>query len=454
MKAKGQIIDLTQGRVGAQFFRFFLPVALGTIIQQLYNTADAFIVGHFEGTNALAACGGSSAMIITLVTGIMVSLTGGASVIVAQFYGEKDYDRIKRASGTAILGCLAIGLIITILGIRLTPTFLRLMQTPEDTMTDAIAYMRIIFSAAVFVILYNMGAGILRAGGDSRRPFRYLLACCLTNVFLDWLFVAVFHWGVKGAAAATAGSQIISCVLVLVRLATADEAYKINLTHIRWDWFSLKRMLCLGIPAALQNAMYSVSNAILQIGVNSLGTATVAAWCLCSKVDGIYWALMTAVGNSIMTFTGQNYGAGQTDRIKECAKKGLIMTMAGTVCMSAILLLIGPEIIPLFDNNPEVVDLTIFLIWHFAPFYFLWPPIEIFSGILRGAGDAVVPVIILGITICLYRVVWLYTAFARIHTLEMLCICYPVSWLIASIPLFIRYKRGKWMLSTKEVTTR
>jgi len=449
MKNEKNMLDLTQGNVGSQFVRFFLPVALGTVIQQLYNTADAFIVGHYEGTNALAACGGSSAMIIALIVGIMVSLTGGASVIVAHYFGEKDYDRIKKASGTAIVGCLAIGLIITALGIWLTPSILRFMQTPEDTMADAVLYLRIIFGASVFVIIYNMGAGILRAGGDSKRPFWYLLACCITNVILDWLFVAVFHWGVMGAAVATAGSQIISCVLVLVRLATADEAYKISLTHIRWDGFSLKRMLYLGIPAALQTSMYSVSNAMIQIGVNSLGTATVAGWCLCGKIDGIYWALMTAVGTSIMTFAGQNYGAGKLDRIKECTKKGLIMTWIGTVCMSTLIMLIAPKLIPFFDDNPEVIELTVYMLWHFVPFYFLWPAIEIFSGVLRGVGDAVVPVIILGITICLYRVVWLYTAFEWIHTLRMLCICYPISWLIASIPLFIRYKRGKWLNHNK-----
>ncbi len=444
MALKKNSYDLTSGSVLKTLVRFFLPVAAGTVVQQLYNTADAFIVGRYVGTQALAAVGGSPAQINNLIIGAVVALTGGASVVVAHFYGAKDNSGVRKSSNSGIAGCTAIGLLVTFLGFFAAPAMLSFMKTPADTFDQACIYLKIIFLGTTFTTLYNMGSGILRAAGDSQRPFIYLLICAMANIVLDYVFVAIFNWGVTGAAIATIMSQFFSCVLVLVRMATTDEPYRIVLSHIRLDLFTFKRMLYLGIPSALQQIMYGVSNSAIQVAVNTLGTSMVAAWSLCGKIDGFYWALVSAMGTAVMGFVGQNYGAGKIDRIKKCFKVSAVITIAGTLICSIAILLLGPKILPFFDDDAEVVELAVFIMFQFVPFYFLWPCVEIPSGILRGAGDAVVPVVILGITVCAYRVVWIYTAFAWYHTIETLCLCYPISWALASIPLLIRYFKGKW----------
>jgi len=436
--------DLTKGSVVKRLLGFFLPVALGTIVQQLYNTADALIVGRYVGTGALAAVGGSATQIINLIIGVFVAITSGASVVVAHYYGEKNEDGVARATNASIFCCTIIGIGVTAFGIIFTPSLLRLMKTPEDTIADASMYLRILFAASVCVILYNMGAGILRASGDSKRPFFYLLACCVTNVVLDYIFVAKFYWGVQGAAIATAGSQIISVGLVLIRLARADEAYRLRWKYIRWDSFNIKKMMYIGIPSGLQQAMYAISNSVIQVAVNSLGTATVAAWSLCGKIDGVYWAVVSALGTAVMSFIGQNYGAGRIDRVKECVKKSLIISLLGSVVMSTLILTIGSGLVPLFDSNPEVIELTKYTLWQFVPYYFLWPGVEVYSGALKGTGDAVVPVIILLLGTCALRIIWVYLVFGFFGTLHVLCVCYPVTWFVSSVPLCIRYKRGKW----------
>lgn len=442
--AIGKSYDLTTGSVLKNLVRFFLPVAAGTIVQQLYNTADALIVGRYVGTQALAAVGGSPAQIINLIIGAVVALTGGASVVVAHFYGAKDNAGVRKSSNSGIAGCTLIGLIVTFIGFFATPAMLTFMKTPADTFDQASLYLKIIFLGTTFTTLYNMGSGILRAAGDSQRPFIYLLICAVANIGLDYLFVAVFKWGVMGAAVATIISQLFSCVLVLWNMARTDEPYRIIISHIKLDLFTFKRMLYLGIPSSLQQIMYGVSNSAIQVAVNTLGTSMVAAWSLCGKIDGFYWALVSAMGTAVMGFVGQNYGAGKIDRIKSCFKVSTIITVVGTVICSLAIILIGPKVLPFFDDDAYVVELSVFIMMQFVPYYFLWPCVEIPSGILRGAGDAVVPVIILGITVCLYRVVWIYTAFAWYHTIETLCLCYPISWAMASIPLLIRYFRGKW----------
>lgn len=436
--------DLTQGVVWKRLLSFFLPVALGTIVQQFYNTADALIVGHYVGTQALAAVGGSTAQIANLTIGFFVSLSSGASVVVAQLFGEKDLDGVKRAANTALLGSIVIGVLITIPGMIFTPQLLELMRTPTDTMKEAVTYLRTLFSGTIFVILYNTCAGILRAVGDSRRPFYYLFACCLTNVFLDYIFVAKFFWGVYGAALATVISQLISFTLVIVHMLTTKESYRLNFSSLNIDKIILKKMLHIGVPSGLEHTMYSVSNSVTQIGINTLGTATVAAWSLTGKIDGVYFALISAMGIAVMSFSGQNYGAGRIDRVKECVKSGMMMTVGAIICMSAFTLFIGPKLVPFFDKNIEVIGLTKYILWQFVPYYFLWTPVEVYSGVLRGVSDAVVPVVIMGLSIAAFRILWVVTVFSVFHNLGVLCRCYPISWLLAAVPLAVRYYRGRW----------
>ena len=443
--------DLTQGGILKKLIVFFLPVAAGTIVQQLYNTVDALIVSKYVGTAALAAVGGSTTQIINILIGFFVALTGGASVIVAHFYGEKNDEGVARASGTAVILCTIIGICLTIVGSFGAPFFLRIMGAPADTVAMATQYLRIVSGAAVFVLIYNMGAGILRASGDSRRPFYYLLACCVCNIIGDYVLVKIFGLGVAGAAIATAASQIISCVLVLIRLATADEAYRLRRCNLRLERSILVRMLKIGIPSGLQNTMFGFSNAVIQTGVNSLGTTVVAAWSLTGKIDGVYWAIISAAGVSVMNFVGQNFGAGRMDRVRECVKLSFKVFSAVTIVLSAILLAIGKPAILLFTNDRELMDRTWEIMLYFVPYYFTWTFIEVISGTLKGAGDAVVPMIIMGLGICGFRILWVWIVFGLIyHSLTILGLSYVTSWVITDIALIVRYRQ--WLKKQREKT--
>ena len=333
--------DLTEGSIGRKLISFFLPIAAGTLFQQLYNAADAIVVGKFVGTIALAAVGGSAAHITNLLIGFFVALSGGSTVVIAQLFGAKDEESIQKATGTAIAFCIISGIVLTIVGFAFTPVFLRVLQSPPDTIAESTTYLRIVFLGVTAQLLYNMEAGMLQAVGDSKSPFIYLFICCMFNIFLDLLLVAVFKMGVAGAAIATIASQIISAVLATAKLMRSKEAYRITLKGIGLHRKLLGRMLHIGIPAGLQSSMYAISNMIIQVAVNLLGTATVAAWSLSGKIDGFYWACSNAAGIAVMNFAAQNYGAGRMDRVHDCEKLSLKLFMGVTLLFSALLLGVG-----------------------------------------------------------------------------------------------------------------
>ena len=270
--------QITEGVIWKQLLIFFFPILFGTFFQQLYNTADAMIVGHFVGKQALAAVGGTTGTLINLLIGFFTGLASGATVIIAQFYGGKKKDKVHWAVHTSVAFSIAAGVGLMVFGIVLSRPMLALMQTPEDVIDYAVLYIRIYFIGTVPNLLYNMGAGILRAVGDSRRPLYYLIVCCFANIILDVLFVAGFHMGVAGAGIATILSQFISAVLVLRTLMKTDDMYRLEWKKLRIDGIMLRRIIQIGFPAGLESAMYSISNVIVQTGVNGLGTDSVAAW--------------------------------------------------------------------------------------------------------------------------------------------------------------------------------
>lgn len=436
--------DLTEGSIGRKLFLYFLPIAAGTLFQQLYNAADAIIVGKFVGTVALAAVGGSAANVTNLLIGFFVALSGGSTVIIAQLFGAKDNSSMQKATGTAVAFCLIAGLGLTVIGLILTPAFLRLLQSPGDTLPDATAYLRIVFAGVIPQLLYNIEAGILRAVGDSRSPFIYLLISCVSNIVLDLVFVVVFRLEVVGVAVATVLSQVISAVLATVKLMRCREAYRISLREIRIDRRLLGRMMHIGIPAGLQSSMYGVSNMILQVYVNLLGTTVVAAWSLSGKLDGFYWACSSAAGTAVMNFAAQNFGANRMDRVKSGTKLSLWLFVAVTLGFSALLLAIGRPVLPIFTDDAAVVDTTWLIMLYIVPTYFTWTFIEILSGVLRGVGDSVIPVVICGLGICLLRVVWIVIAYRIAPTLLTVSLSYPISWVVTDIAFLIYYKRGRW----------
>ena len=437
--------DLTTGVVWKKLVAFFLPIAAGTIIQQLYNAADGLIVGRFVGTNALAAVGGSSAQIINMLVGFFVAMTAGASVVIGQIYGAGRKDDLNCAIGNAVaaLGIAGVGLMIV--GLLASPGLLRLLNTPEETLEGAALYLRIYFLGVPFVMVLNMESSILRALGDSFHPFLYMVIGCVMNIVLDILFVIGFGWSIAGVAIATVLAQVVNAGLLTLRLARGTEEYRLTLRDLKLKGVYLVNMLRLGIPAGLQSSMYTVSNTIIQVAVNSLGTVVVASWAMSGKTDGLYWAVSSAMGAAITSFIAQNYGAGRMDRVKQCVRQGLIMAFAVTLTVSAGLMLTAIPVLRILTPDEEVVQTTYTIMSYFVPFYFTWVLVEVFSAVLRGVGDALVPVLLIGVGICLFRILWILTVFAHFGTLFSLCLSYTVSWTITSIALTVYYKQGGWM---------
>ena len=446
--------DLTQGVVWKKLLVFFLPIAAGTCIQQLYNAVDGLIVGRYVGTIALAAVGGSSAQIINLLIGFFVATTAGASVVIAQVYGAGRDEDVRLAAGNALAVFALLGLVLMAFGLIATPAMLRLLRTPEDTMEASVLYLRIYFLGVPFVLILNMESNMLRSVGDSFSPFLYMVAGCISNIVLDTVFVLVFHWGVAGVAIATVLAQVLNMGLLTWKLLRTKESYRLSLKELKLKGVYLQNMLRLGIPSGLQSSMYAVSNMIIQVGVNSLGTVVVASWAMSGKTDGIFWAVSNALGAAITSFIGQNLGAGRQDRVKLCVKQGLILSFSITVTLSALIMLLGKPMLHILTEDQAVIDTTYQIMTYFVPYYFTWTLIEVLSAVLRGAGDAARPVIIIGLGICLLRIVWILTLFQWVHTLMVLSLCYVVSWVVTSIAMTVYYRHGRWMQRSSVILER
>ena len=436
--------SLTEGPVWIRLLLFFLPIAGGTCIQQLYNTVDGLIIGRFVGTVALAAVGGSSAMVINVLIGFFVAMTAGASVVIAQIYGAGRKEDVRLAAGNAVAVCWMVGLLLMALGLLATPLMLRLLQTPEETMEGAVLYLRIYFAGVPFILVLNMESNMLRAMGDSVGPFLFMVAGCVTNIVLDVLFVLGFHWGIAGVAIATVLSQVLNMALLTVRMMCTGESYRMSFREFRLRGKYLSSMFRLGLPAGLQNSMYGISNMIIQVGINSLGTVVVASWAMSSKTDGIFWAVSNALGAAITSFVGQNLGAGRMDRVNRCVREGMILSGIITVSLSALLMLLGKPLLRILTTDPAVIDTTYQIMTYFVPFYFIWTVIEVLSAVLRGAGDAVRPVVIIGLGICLFRILWVLLVFSRFHTLLVLSACYVASWVLTAVIMLVYFRRAGW----------
>ena len=435
--------DLTEGVIWKKLLLFFLPLAAGTLFQQLYNAVDALIVGRFIGTKALAAVGGSPAIVIQLVIGFVVALSSGAAVVIAQHFGAGNRESTGRAVGTAMSAFFLIGLVMTGIMLLIAEPVLRLMHTPADTMADAVLYMRIFFAGSVFMIMYNMGAGIMRAVGNSARPFFYLVVSCLCNIGLDLLFVTKCSMGVAGVALATVLSQLLSCVFILRDLLLADETYRLAKVNLRIDRMLFGRMMGIGLPTGLQSSMFGISNLILTIAINGLGTTVVASWAMSGKIDGIYWAVSQAFGTALTNFVAQNYGAGKKERIRRGSRIGIVVFLVMTVLLSGSILLLGRYLLPVFTKDPAVQATTWRVITYFVPVYVTWTLIEALGGILRGMGDTLIPAVIMAVGICVFRIVWVFTVFRTWPTLFAVSMSYPASWLVTDLALIIYYVRKR-----------
>lgn len=443
---------ITEGVIWQQLLLFFFPILFGTFFQQLYNAADAMIVGRFVGKEALSAVGGGTGTIIQVLVGFFVGLSSGATVIISQYYGAKRGEMVGYAVHTSIAFSLAAGVVMMIGGIAAAPAALRAMDTPADVMEPSLIYIRIYFAGIIGNLIYNMGSGILRAVGDSKRPLYFLIVSCLTNIALDFLFVVTFRMGVAGAALATILSQALSAVLVIIVLMRTRDMHRLELKKIRFDGRMFGRIIRIGLPAGLQSIMYSSSNVIIQASVNSLGTDTVAAWTAYSKIDSVYWMIISAFGISATTFVGQNYGAGKKDRVRKGIRVCLGMSFGSTVLISLLLYHVGVYFYGLFTTDATVIQIGIDMLQYLVPFYFTYVAIEILSGSLRGVGDCWIPMLISCFGICVLRVLWTMVAVPMRRDIYNIMFSYPLTWTVTSILFILYYLFFSKMKATGRVT--
>ena len=371
-KKDASVNQITEGVIWKQLLIFFFPIMLGTLFQQLYNTADAVVVGRFVGTKALAAVGGSTGQITNLIVNFFVALASGATVIIARYYGAKNKKDLNDTLHTAAALSVVGGILTTIAGIALAPVLLKMMKTPADVMPDSVTYLRIYFAGIIFVFIYNVGSAILRAVGDSTRPLYFLIVCCFINIFLDILLVVGFNMGVAGAAIATVISQVVSAILIIHALMKSTDMYRLEPRKIRFHKFLLVSIITIGLPAGIQSIMYNISNIIIQTSLNDLGTDTMAAYTAFGKIDAIYWMISGAFSVSIITFIGQNYGAGKYDRMKKSVKVCLLLDFIASLLVSALLLFLGQYLLKLFTTDPEVIRIGMEIIRIIAPSYVLF----------------------------------------------------------------------------------
>lgn len=435
LQKENQIIE---GVIWKQILLFFFPILLGTFFQQLYNAADAMIVGRFVGKEALSAVAGSTGMLTQMVVGFFVGLSSGAAVLVSQYYGARKEDMVGYAVHTFLAFSILAGIGMSVLGILTTSWMLEVMRTPSDVMEMSRVYLWVYFGGIVGNLVYNSGAAILRAVGDSKRPLYFLIASCLINIVLDLLLVIVCRLGVLGAALATILSQALSAGMVVTALMRTEDMHRLEWGRLRLDQRMLKRMIRIGFPSGLQSVMYGLSNVIIQSAINSLGTDHVAAWAAYSKLDGVFWMIVSAFGIAATTFVGQNFGAGRMERVKQGVRNCMGMTLASSAFMSFVIFNWGIYGFELFATDPNVVSIGIAMVRYLSPFYVTYVSIEILSGALRGVGDCWIPMLLCCGGVCVLRVVWILAAVPRKRDMYTIMFSYPLTWIVTTI-LFVVY---------------
>ena len=429
---------LTKGNVSKGILLFVLPIIAGSLIQQLYVTIDAVVVGQFTGKLGLAAID-SVHTLFKFPLNFMNGLATGATILISGHCGSGDKRQMHCSIRTACTVAVILGVVCSVGGVILTPWMLQIMSVPDEVYGRAFVYTTIYFGGIWSMILYNMTAGILRAYGDSKRPLYFLIASCLTNIVLDIAFVIGLHMGVAGAALATILSQALSAVLVLWVLMRTKDMHRLELRKIRFDGRMFRRIIRIGLPAGLQSVMYTSSNILIQSSVNALGTDTVAAWTAYSKIDSLFWMIVNAFGISITTFVGQNYGAGKMDRVHKGVRTCMEITAGATVLLSVILYNYASICYQLFTTDAQVVVIGEQILHFLVPTYFTYIAIEILSGTLRGIGDSWLPMIICCLGICALRVVWILTAVPLKNDILTIVFSYPLTWTVTSIAFIVYY---------------
>lgn len=435
---------MTQGNIWKLLITFSIPLIIGNLLQQMYNTADSIIVGNFVGSNGLAAVGSGTAL-INLIIAFAQGASVGAGVVVSQYIGADKKDKIKISVHTSICISIILGLILSLLGIFASPSLLIMMKTPKVVLKSSILYLQIYCGGLIFNVIYNMATGILNAAGNSKKPLVYLAIASFTNIILDLLFIKIFNLGVMGAAIATDISQAISCILAIGYLLKVKSDYKLYIKDLKINKETAVKIIKIGLPTAIQNMVISFSNVLVQSSVNAYGATAMAGYAAYLKIDGFNILPVLSISMAVTTFTGQNVGANRLDRVKKGMYSSLIMVLVYTAFIGAVLLIFSHQVLGLFTHSAQVIMYGQLAMKYFCPYYFLLGILNVLAGTVRGAGKGIPPMIILLFSMCIFRILWIKIALPFYSSIDGVFILYPISWLVGAILMILYTKFGKWL---------
>ena len=444
-KSKGAV-RMTEGPIGKKIIFFAIPLFWGNLFQQLYNTADSLIVGNFLGSDALAAVSSSSSLIFLMV-GFFNGVFMGSGVVVSRNYGAKRYEKLSKAVHTAVALALVAGVLLTIIGMVLSPILLRLMGTPEDVMPNSVAYFKTYFLGSLGFIMYNCMVGILQSVGDSKHPLVYLIISSIVNVCLDLLFIGVFGMGVEGAAYATVIAQFLSAILCLIHLLRIDAEYKITLSKVGFDKEILGTILRYGLPSGVQNSIISLANVVVQSNINAFGKMAMAGSGSYSKIEGFGFLPVNCFSMSLTTFISQNLGAKEYERAEKGAKFGIMCSAGLAELIGVVIFIFAPVLVGMFDSNPEVVAFGVTHARTVTLFYGLLAFSHCCAAILRGAGRAMVPMYIMLSIWCVLRITYITLIVKIVPVISAIYWAYPLTWFISSVLFLVYLLKSDWLYS-------
>ncbi len=431
-------ITMTEGPLLINLLKFSYPLILTGILQLLFNAADIVVVGKYAGTQALAAVGSTGAL-INLLVNVFMGLAVGASVVVAQRYGAQDYKGVQDTVHTSILAATLCGVFVMLLGFFLSRPLLQLMKSPDDVIDGATLYMQIFFLGMPFNMLYNFGAAIMRAVGDTKRPLYFLTFAGVINVILNLILVIVFHLDVAGVAIATVVSQMISMVLVLHSLRHANTCVRLDFKKLKIHKQKLFQIIRVGLPAGIQGSIFSISNVLIQSAINSFGSIVMAGNAAAANIEGFIYTTMNAVYQADMTFTGQNVGARKPERLDKILRSSVFLVSMFGIVLSLIVVSFGSFFVGIYDKDPEVIKMGILRLELICSLYFTCGIMDVMVGHMRGMGYSILPMIVSLVCVCGFRIAWIYTVFVQHHTLQMLYISYPISWILTALIHFVTF---------------
>ncbi|HIQ61692.1 MAG TPA: MATE family efflux transporter [Candidatus Enterenecus faecium] len=434
---------MTQGPIWKRITYFALPILLGNLFQQMYNTADSLIVGNFLGKNALAAVSSTGSLIFMLI-GFLSGIAIGAGVVISRYFGGNKLEEMSQAVHTTVAFGLVAGVVMTAVGVGLSPQILRWMDTPENVMYNSQLYLSIYFMGSLGSVMYNACVGIMQAVGDSRHPLYYLIVSSVVNVVLDLFFIAVLGMGVDGAAWATIIAQYVSAIMCLWRLLRVKDNYRVELRKIRFHWDMLKRVVRFGLPSGVQNSIIAIANVVVQSNINHFGDAAMAGVGAYSKIEGFGFLPITSFTMAMTTFVGQNLGAGQIERTKRGARFGTITSVILAELIGVAVFIFAPQLIAAFDTSPDVIAYGVDKARTSVLFYCLLAFSHAMASILRGAGKAVVPMFVMMTCWCIIRVSFLAIAVPLTGSIQMVYWVYPLTWFLSSVTFLWYYRRMDW----------